>query len=109
MNVYEAIRTYLTESMYNTNGYDARVYLAKLIAEYDALAPYWDSAPEWAQWCAIDADGACAWYETEPVAVASFGVWNAAGHEMYVEVGTVDLPDHIDWRDCKWQRPEVTA
>lgn len=26
----------------------------------------WDNAPEWAEWCAVDDDGSCFWYKSEP-------------------------------------------
>ena len=85
----------------------AQRHLNELVAAYDALAPDWANAPEWAQWYAIYADGAGAWYEAAPNVILSSGVWNAPGHELYVPVSDL-FPEGIDWRLCKWQRLEVT-
>lgn len=113
MNVYEAIGDYLMHSMYNVNGYDARVYLAKLIAEYDALAPDWANAPDWAQWITIFDNGKFVWWELEPEArIMPNGeyAWTERGERWGMSKAgqAKPLPEGIDWRLCKWQRPEVT-
>ena len=81
--------------------------VCKMLDAYDALAPEWTQAPEWAQWYAIDADGINHFYQIEPRKhdrafwVVSSGKYSAGKR--------IAIPDNIDWRLCKWQRPEVTA
>lgn len=81
---------------------------ARLVAAYDALAPDWSQAPEWAQWCAVVPGGRALWSETPLVLLPegdgwtdedAIGLWSRAGW-------IVDLPLGVDWRLCKWQRPE---
>lgn len=111
MNVYEAISDYLTNSMYNVNGYDSRVELAKLVAAYDALAPDWSSAPDDAKWYVID-NGVGKWCDGEPTPYATGWGYRNCGRTWFVggERGittTIHIPLGIDPRMCKWQRPEV--
>ena len=92
----------------------AQNHLRSLVERYDALAPNWDEAPNWAQWYSIDYHGAF-WWEREPV-VDGFRYWNRL--ELLtgeIEYGKwdcdylgkpPDVPIGIDWRLCKWQRPE---
>ena len=56
MNIYEAMRRVLEYAIGYLDivpnaAYDNPDIIAidRMIAEYDALAPDWDSAPEWAQ------------------------------------------------------------
>lgn len=110
MNVYEAIR-YAVQGLPN-GGYhsgnplnEAIPQVKEWLAAYDALAPDWSNAPEWAQWYAIDADGSASWFKSgrEPsVYMAQWGVGD--GWEFNQRI---TLPIGIDWRLCKWQRPEV--
>ena len=44
----------------------AQAQIARLVAAYDALAPDWSQAPEWAQWYTIDADRSVHFHENEP-------------------------------------------
>lgn len=67
--------------------------LDALRQQYEALAPDWTQAPDWAEWYTIDADGD-SW-------------WRCDGKSKYDKL--FNLPLGIDWRLCKWQRPEVTA
>ena len=81
-----------------------------LQAAFDALAPtpkMWANAPEWAQWYAIDADAMAIWIDQSPSpGDTEWEVFGTAHFEMH---HGGDLPLGIDWRVCKWQRPEVTA
>lgn len=81
---------------------DQLLYLQSL---YEALAPDWGQAPDWAQWYTIDIDGFAYWHEGEPL----FGsmAWGHYGRRERTHF--VELPSGIDSRLCKWQRPEVTA
>lgn len=107
MNVYEAIRTYLTESMYNVNGYDARVSWRSQLTMHAALAPDWAKLPGWVQYYAICIDGVVLLSESdiEPYD----GTWVDADEPIGVweKREPVTLPLGIDWRLCKWQRPEA--
>ena len=110
MNLYELIDDLYHAYSYATAGNDAEwpyMPVRQMLDAYDALAPDWDSGPEWAQWYAIDADGINHFYQMEPRKhdrafwVVSSGRYSAGKR--------IAIPDHIDWRDCKWQRPEVTG
>ena len=113
MNIYEAMRRVLEYAIGYLDivpnaAYDNPDIIAidRMIAEYDALVPDWDSAPEWAQWYAIDANDEAAWYAKEP-AYDSDG-WHVIGVTNISYCEAASLPLGIDWRLCKWQRPEVT-
>ena len=115
MNVYEALRIYLDNSdLYGALTKDelnARTKLESTVIAYDTLEPDWSNAPEWSQWYAIDANGAATWSEEEPF-FSSTGkfpenFWDMNGN-YYIEREPVRLPLGIDWRLCKWQRPETT-
>lgn len=80
----------------------AQSQIANLIAAYDALAPKLDAWPDGAKWLTIDADGVCCWHEVEPTRYT----WAWESTDMGW-AGVVVIPLGIDWRLCKWQRPEV--
>ena len=85
--------------------------VCKMLDAWSALAPDWSRAPEWAQWYAVDKIGAT-FFATEPYADEEECCWsflNDGNQPEPIEIDVVILPDHIDWRDCKWQRPEVAA
>ena len=85
--------------------------IAKLLNAYDELEPDWSNAPDDAEWYTIDANGAATWSEEEPFfsPVGKFPekIWDMNGN-YYIEREPVRLPLGIDWRLCKWQRPETT-
>lgn len=85
---------------------DAKNHVRNVVAEYDALAPDWNRAPKYAKHYAIDADGAEAWYRSDPFLSTAIGeetFWQASGD--YKETGKiVKLPIGVDWRLCKWSR-----
>ena len=83
----------------------AQSQIANLIAAYDALAPDWSKAPDGVQWFVIEPTGDCYWHEVEPTAITlswESGTADFAGFVFAIPIG-------IDWRLCKWQRPEVAA
>ena len=115
MNTYEALRIYLDNSdLYGALTKDelnARTKLESTVSAYNVLAPNWSNAPEWAQWYAIDASSyvngnspAC-FYADEPQ-LNGCEWYSKTGY--HIEADDVKLPLGIDWRLCKWQRPETT-
>lgn len=77
--------------------------IAQMIAAYDALAPDWSQAPEDAEWYTIDAENQRYRHIDEPSLFDA--TWDSNGMDW---AGFTDVPLGIDWRLCKWQRPEVT-
>jgi hypothetical protein len=65
----------------------------------------WSQAPKDAQWCVIESTGDCYWHEAEPTPVGLSWKSGTADFAGFVFV----IPLGIDWRLCKWQRPEVAA
>ena len=116
MNVYEAMWRIVDYAIAyldivpNTAASDEDVAAVRqMLDAYDALAPDWDNAPEWAQWYAIDANGRAAIFGQEPeIEDPAWVIEWTEESELPVEKGTVALPLGIDWQLCKWQRPEVT-
>lgn len=83
---------------------EARSIVQAMVAAYDALAPDWSQAPDGAQWYTIDAENQRCWHINEP---ALFDwAWDSNGMDW---AGFTDVPLGVDWRLCKWQRPEVAA
>ena len=93
----------------------AQRHLTELVSAYDALAPtpkQWAAHP-WAQWVTIFDNGKLVWWELEPTArimprgeyawIEKDGLMGMAREEQ-----VSPLPLGIDWRLCKWSRPEVT-
>jgi hypothetical protein len=96
----------------------AQSQVASLIAAYDALAPDWSQAPDGAQWYTIDADGVATFFDVEPEWEMFEWVidWRSdpdapsyPNEPWILDAGFTDVPLGIDWRLCKWQRPEATA
>ena len=84
--------------------YEAKSIVQAMVAAYDALAPDWSQAPDGAQWYTIDAENQRCWHINEP---ALFDwAWDSNGMDW---AGFTDVPLGVDWRLCKWQRPEVAA
>ena len=83
---------------------DAMTYVRNVVLSYDALAPDWDSAPEWAQWYTIDANGEAAWSKDEPTAIEHWAsMWGPIAVRLH-NAPIVTLPLGVDWRLCKWSR-----
>ena len=97
MNTIEAIKAVLSATSSDA--------LRELVAAYDALAPDWSQAPDDAEWCVIEQTGDCYWHEAEPTPVGLSWESGTADFAGFVFV----IPLGVDWRLCKWQRPEVAA
>ena len=65
--------------------------------------PDWSSAPEWAQWWSVDADGEATFWQNKPDVIYIRGMWHDDG-ECLVACD-LDLPIGIDWRTTLRQRP----
>ena len=74
-----------------------------LVASFEALAPNWDEAPDWAQWYAVDGPGGAYWYGEEP-RLDSWSWMAYEARELWEYAGPVAIPLGIDWRLCVWQR-----
>ena len=86
---------------------EAMNMVADLITAYDALAPDWTQAPDWAQWCAINANGLRYWFDVEPLAMHGATGWVNRGNDKQSFDKEVRLPLGIAWTICIWQRPEA--
>ena len=88
--------------------------IAKLLDAYDELEPtmeQWEAYP-WAQWMTIFDNGKLIWWELEPgiriMQEGEYAWMEKDGRMGKTESGQVSpLPLGIDWRLCKWQRPEA--
>lgn len=60
----------------------------------------WDWAPDWAQWAAVDENGAAYWFEKEPKIVGT--TWTELSGFMY-KIGDCNQP--IDWTKSLQKRP----
>lgn len=110
MNVYEAMHSVLDATASYGGANSARDVVRELLAAYDALAPDWSNAPEWAQWCTKFENGSVVWFENEPILAQDHTAWeDDAGGDLQRGVTDKLLPIGIDWRLCKWQRPEVKS
>ena len=112
MNVYEAmryIRTQVTKRNNNSELWSSLDKIERVADAYDALAPDWANAPDWAQWYCVDASGDAQWTQKEPEASDGTTGWIfGTAWEDAAGPNGIDLPLGIDWRLCKWSRPEVT-
>ena len=84
---------------------EAKSIVQATVDAYDALAPDWSQAPDDAQWFVIEPTGDCYWHEAEPTPVGLSWESGTADFAGFVFV----IPLGVDWRLCKWQRPEVAA
>ena len=83
---------------------EAKSIVQAMVAAYDALAPDWSQAPDGAEWYTIDAENQCYRHIDEPSLFDA--TWDSNGMDW---AGFTDVPLGVDWRLCKWQRPEVAA
>ena len=65
-----------------------------------AIEPDWSKAPEWAQYWAVDADGAQYWYENKPDCDDDACRWYGMG-------GKISGSPCLSWRDTLRERPEA--
>lgn len=70
-----------------------------------APVPDWTSAPAWAMWWAVDADGSAMWYKPEPQLYKLGWTVNGWYGKDYLEANLVSIPLGIDYRALKQQRP----
>lgn len=81
----------------------AQNHLRGLVDAYDALAPDWNKAPEWARWYVISSDGTCLWMSGRPDIMHALSEWGGGG--AWVSTArSVEIPLGIDWRLCIWRR-----
>lgn len=78
-----------------------------LVAAYDALAPDWQSAPEWAVWYTIDAGGGARWHLLKPQDNGDGGWWVRDDRCKEANRALHDLPIGIDWRLCIWRKSKA--
>lgn len=122
MTIYEAIR-YLYSIADNAHPFRVpqeevrALNMCRDFADaFDALAPtpeMWAKYP-WAQWITMFDNGRIVYWEYEPetrIMPAGEYAWieqgGLIGMTRAEQVGP--LPPNIDWRDCKWKRPETSA
>lgn len=80
-----------------------------LDAQPDAPIPDWTTAPPWAQWWAVDADGFACWYGVAPPFLPNAShAWDSEPEGRGESVGYINLPVGVDWRTTLRRRPEVT-
>lgn len=67
-------------------------------------SPDWSTAPDWAQWWALDANGQAYWYERKPF--RGFSSW-LLGFGRGVLDKRISLPDGYDfWQKSLQNRPD---
>ena len=116
MNVYEAMGIVLAVSPLPENPTEdeenAFDLCRNVVAAYDALAPtpeQWAEHPG-AKWYAIDTaewrgcTSSAAFYQDEPT--PDSGDWIVSTGDVW-DADDLVLPLGIDWRLCKWSRPEA--
>ena len=65
----------------------------------------WSTAPDWAQWAAMDANGISCWYEQEPVMSNWADWWFAANGKHTVNEKRATLS--VKWENSLEQRPKA--
>ena len=97
---------------------EAKSIVQATVDAYDALAPDWSQAPEWAKWYTIDADGVATFFDVEPEWEMFEWVidWRSdpdapsyPNEPLILDAPKIDVPIGVDWRLLKWQRPEVAG
>lgn len=115
MNVYDAMGVLYDSAELPINdqlAHEAKRIVGNVVDAYDALAPDWANAPDWAQWVTLFDNGKFVWWELEPesriMPNGQYAWTEQDGRMGMVKSGQVSpLPIGIDWRLCKWSR-EVT-
>ena len=80
------------------------VAVREMLEAYDALVPEPDDWPADMNWFAIDGNGRAHWYPDEPTIDRSWCEWE---NDIAEEAGHYALWPGVDWRLCKWAKPEV--
>ena len=117
MKTINAVRAILSEidPQHIDASRDAFLQLRDLVAAYDAIAPDWSKAPEWAQWYAASGSFAY-WWERKPI--WENGMWKCGLMEdtdepvwdilaKHTGASFVHIPLGIDERECIWKRPDA--
>lgn len=111
MNTIDAIRAVLNATSDYGGANGARETLRELVIAYDALAPDWSQAQEWARWATMFDNGEVIFWELEPecIFLNYEWVWMENDREIGLTISRMssEVPIGIDWRLLKWQRPEV--
>lgn len=119
MNVYEAMGrivdyaiSYLDIVPDTAASNEDVATIAQLLDAYAELAPDWANAPEWAQWVTIFDNGKLVYWECEPapriMPRGEYAWIEKDGRTGMARAEQVNpLPLGIDWRLCKWSRPEA--
>jgi hypothetical protein len=84
---------------------EERMHIDKALEWLDTLpaapAPDWSSAPEWAMWWAVDANGGAYWHTDKPSATVDENAW-LANDSMEWDVTSMVCPN---WRETLTARP----
>ena len=92
---------------------EAKEIVQATVNAYDALAPDWSQAPDWAKWYTMFDNGEVIFWELEPkcIFLSYEWVWKEKDRKIGLTISRMssELPLGIDWRLCKWQRPEVAV
>ena len=77
----------------------------------EPYAPDWSQAPDWAKWYTMFDNGEVIFWELEPkcIFLSYEWVWKEKDEKIGLTISRMSskVPIAIDWRLCKWQRPEV--
>ena len=72
-------------------------------AVLDEFQVDWNQAPEWANWWAMDSNGICYWYMTEPRLAETFpNEWISGGGPMDIQAPSFNYQD--DWKSSLQER-----
>lgn len=64
--------------------------------------PSWESAPDWANWLAMDGDGTWFWYENKPHVMEESNSFSAEGKSLGV------IETHSGWEDSLEEKPTAS-
>jgi hypothetical protein len=90
----------------DTMAIEAQDIVQAVVDAYDALAPNWSDAPEWAKWSAVHGNGLRYWFQVEPEYSHGYTGWDRKGGRIAFD-NEVELPFGVDWRLTKQPRPEI--
>ena len=72
-------------------------------AVLDEFQVDWNQAPEWANWWAMDSNGICYWYMTEPRLTETFpNEWIGGAYPTDIQAPSFNYQG--DWRDSLQER-----
>ncbi len=91
---------------------DALAWLDRQPADSVPVAPEpdWSTAPEKAEYYAVDAGGHARWFEAEPYRTLWDQLqWDYLEGTNWWSAGRICLPISVDWRQTYQQRPQETV